>query len=346
MKISDVLRDTSASSNSKGRTLTCTNPTINDIFTSTPYVGFYPHLPPLSATIFSSYPQYYTITDSFANLSNRSINQTTSNMLNTLSKSTSSKYFLRSKTLEQKVSPTNYLGYVIGFFLQYADCEGETAPCSIKSENLSVKSDSGFFSSVSSSGTPISRIAVRGYKKTYCFVCKRHINKEGKRSQGPRRHLLQHHVRRPLFQCPHCSHSSFYDKFHVTSHMKRIHHDKSDRLINRSSEFDSEVEEWYKRCFGDDKSIANLEEDKENVEESISLHKTCSTPPPILTPELPRRGITIRKNTVANTTTSLTDTPLKAPSNKTRKMSFMIEDILKPSPKRERKILLAKKRVQ
>uniref|UniRef100_A0A1I7XK61 C2H2-type domain-containing protein n=1 Tax=Heterorhabditis bacteriophora TaxID=37862 RepID=A0A1I7XK61_HETBA len=108
-------------------------------------------------------------------------------------------------------------------------------------------SDSGV-SSASSSGlsTPLMKRKSRtSHKKAYCMICNVFIYKEGKRSQGPRRHVLQHHVRRPLYQCPHCSHSSFYDKHHVTSHMRRLHRDTSNSLVNRTSEFEEEIKKWY-----------------------------------------------------------------------------------------------------
>ncbi|VDM66740.1 unnamed protein product [Strongylus vulgaris] len=183
--------------------------------------------------------------------------------------------------------------------------------------------DSGFSSTSSAvESTPVSRNSIRGYKKTYCTICKININKEGKRSQGPRRHLLQHHVRRPLFQCPHCSHSSFYDKFHVTSHMRRIHQDNSDKIINRSSEFAEEVDFWYKRCFGAAKETI---EETENIREPSQLY---SSPPPVLSPEP-----ACRENIDPNLISS--DSPSKASAPKRRKAGFMIADLLQVSLRNE-----------
>lgn len=200
-----------------------------------------------------------------------------------------------------------------------------------KAFSSSLQSDSGISSASSlSSATSAGRSTVRGYKKTFCNICKMHINKEGKRSQGPRRHLLQYHVRRPLFQCPHCSHASFYDKFHVTSHMRRIHQDTSDRLINRSSEFDDEVECWYERCFGERKAF-NANANKESTANYPSTYQPAATPPPHLSPEQ-----TDRENfdpNSSNTSGLLMVTPLKAPTRK-RKRGFTIEEILETSPKK------------
>ncbi|VDL76478.1 unnamed protein product [Nippostrongylus brasiliensis] len=187
--------------------------------------------------------------------------------------------------------------------------------------------DSGISSASSlSGGTPISRHTVRGYKKTFCSICKMYINKEGKRSQGPKRHLLQYHVRRPLFQCPHCSHSSFYDKFHVTSHMRRIHNDHSDRIVNRSSEFEDEVELWYERCFGL-KKVCDVAENKETDGGALSPHLAFESPPPVLTPELANQENINPDEAFAAAPSLLTETPLKVPQ-KRRKMGFMIDDIL------------------
>ncbi|RCN31767.1 hypothetical protein ANCCAN_22442 [Ancylostoma caninum] len=209
------------------RKMTASNPYMdmsqeNGFFTSTPYHGFHPVLPPISS-IYSPLASYYTQYKSLSSYSTDSSTPSTSSVS------------------------------------EQSSADHSSPPPRLVAYSTSLSEDSGFLSTSSTAETtPVSRTAVRGYKKTYCMICKVNINKEGKRSQGPRRHLLQHHVRRPLFQCPHCSHSSFYDKFHVTSHMRRIHQDHSDRLINRSSEFEDEVDLWYQvkfnhysRCFGE-----------------------------------------------------------------------------------------------
>ncbi|KAE9421571.1 hypothetical protein Angca_004715 [Angiostrongylus cantonensis] len=318
MNISEVLRDESTSKDrscSRKRVPTYTSSTKNQMFTSTPYAGFHPQMPTplISSGIYSQYPLSYNGNESLGKLSSAFTSRSASFLCDSSSESDISKHLLPSQITSGRTPLT----------------------------------DSGFLSSSSSSRTPVVRNVVRGYKKTYCFVCKVDITKAGKRSQGPRRHLLQHHVRRPLFQCPHCSHSSFYDKFHVTSHMRRIHHDKSDQLINRAAEFDSEVDEWYERCFGNDKSNTKLgirqnttdSADQENITECKRkknirqiTSQQCSTPPPVLTPEAPKQENS--DNTVS--LAPIVETPLKAPPKK-RRIGFMIEDLLKPSPTRHRK---------
>uniref|UniRef100_A0A158P8Q8 C2H2-type domain-containing protein n=1 Tax=Angiostrongylus cantonensis TaxID=6313 RepID=A0A158P8Q8_ANGCA len=195
----------------------------------------------------------------------------------------------------------------------------------------------------SSSGTPAIRNAVRRCKKKCCFVCKDDLKNTKKRGQEPRRHILQHHLQRPLFQCPHCSYSSSYNKFSVIRHMQRKHHDESGQFINRVSEFRRELGEWYELCFGSGKTTSKLEveqnttenqnsENKENIAKYERKDNTqqftsqqCSTPPQVITPEAPKHK-TISENTVA--LTPIVETPLQTPLKK-RRIGFMIEDLLK-----------------
>ncbi|KAL6743244.1 hypothetical protein Aduo_016309 [Ancylostoma duodenale] len=259
----------------------------NGFFTSTPYRGFHPVLPPISS-IYSPLASYYT---QYQNLSSYSTDSSTP--------STSS---VSEQSSADRCSPPPRL-------VAYSTSQSE---------------DSGFLSTSSAAETtPVSRTTVRGYKKTYCMICKVNINKEGKRSQGPRRHLLQHHVRRPLFQCPHCSHSSFYDKFHVTSHMRRIHQDHSDRLINRSSEFEDEVDLWYQRCFGE---VGEARAEQAGDPKEQGGNQLSSSPPPVLTPEL------MCKENI-NPDPLPSPLPIRVPAPRRRKMGFMVADLLQLSPK-------------
>ncbi|KAK5973739.1 hypothetical protein GCK32_007637 [Trichostrongylus colubriformis] len=289
-----------------GLALNTYNDPPNGFFTSTPYLGYgYTHLPPITS-VYSPFARYYGATES------------STKFIMDPSSSSSLDSAMESR-LDQQSPPPRLVP--IGKSSVY---NSNNLCYSGNPFTSSLQSDSGISSS-SSSGTPITRNTVRGYKKTYCSICKMHINKDGKRSQGPRRHLLQYHVRRPLFQCPHCSHSSFYDKFHVTSHMRRIHQDTSERLINRSSEFEDEVEEWYERCFDDRK---NGNEKRQSSQKPPSPSQSDFSPPPVLTPEI------LDQENVDPVREALTCTPLKAPL-KRRKMGFMIDDILQPSPPKQ-----------
>ncbi|VDM60514.1 unnamed protein product [Angiostrongylus costaricensis] len=209
----------------------------------------------------------------------------------------------------------------------------------------------GFPSLSSSSGTPTMRNAVHRYKKKYCFVCKAELKKTKKRGQEPKRHILQHHLLRPLFQCPHCTYSSSYNKAGVIGHMRRRHHDESGQFISRVSEFSHELGEWYELCFGNggtstkldvetlryvEKNVTKNEnkENKENIakyerkdnnQQFISYGQQCLTPLPVITSEAPKHE-TISENTVA--LTPIVETPLQAPPKK-RRIGFMIEDLLK-----------------
>ncbi|KAK6758679.1 hypothetical protein RB195_016104 [Necator americanus] len=262
----------------------------NNFYTSTPHRSFYPMLPPIS-TIYTPFSSYYSRFE----LSGYSAD-----------------YSDPSTSLNQRTT--------------IASADRCSPPPQLVPYSTPLSDDSGFSSTASGAdSTPVTRSTVRGYKKTYCTICKVNINKEGKRSQGPRRHLLQHHVRRPLFQCPHCSHSSFYDKFHVTSHMRRIHQDHSDRLINRSSEFEDEVDQWYKRCFGD---VGETELEKSENSESSSSHQLPSSPPPVLSPE------PICKENI-DPCSLLPETPIPVPAQKKRKIGFMMADLLQLSPQKE-----------
>lgn len=264
-----------------------------DFFPSAPYFGFYGRLPTLSTPFTPLLRRYGSYEGS----------SSTTSSVDSFSSSRVGRYSPPPQLSPFDTPPVRNMG-------GYANN---------KSPLLSLlQSDSGISSASSiNSGTPMSRRVVRAYKKTYCYICRTHINKNGRRSQGPRRHLLQYHVRRPLFQCPHCSHASFYDKFHVTSHMRRIHQDYTDRLVNRSSEFEEEVERWYERCFGEQRSGTRREEEKLRKNSSSS-----SSPPPILTPEAPNEENESPKIT-------FTETPVKVPLRK-RKIGFMMEDILQP----------------
>lgn len=120
--------------------------------------------------------------------------------------------------------------------------------------------------------------------------------------------------------------------------------------------------EWYKRCFGHVKCTKKFEnkedavefekenvakpeekesstnfENEEEIQQITSSPDRYSTPPPVLTPEPPTQEDT-PEDTVA-----IVETPLKAPPSR-RKIGFMIEDLLKPSPKRQLKCWLAKGR--
>uniref|UniRef100_A0A0N5B7N2 C2H2-type domain-containing protein n=1 Tax=Strongyloides papillosus TaxID=174720 RepID=A0A0N5B7N2_STREA len=92
-----------------------------------------------------------------------------------------------------------------------------------------------------------------GKKKNYCYVCEKYIVNKNGRNQGPRRHVLQVHMKKPLYLCRICNYSSTYDKYHVTSHIKRIHdiEDTDDYIINNKYEQEPEVCIWYKKCFED-----------------------------------------------------------------------------------------------
>ncbi|CAJ0581906.1 unnamed protein product, partial [Mesorhabditis spiculigera] len=60
-------------------------------------------------------------------------------------------------------------------------------------------------------------------KNDYCRLCKESLKTAGRRSQGPRRHIVKRHLRTLLYRCPLCPHGSVYDKHHVISHIERKH---------------------------------------------------------------------------------------------------------------------------
>uniref|UniRef100_A0AC35UIP0 C2H2-type domain-containing protein n=1 Tax=Rhabditophanes sp. KR3021 TaxID=114890 RepID=A0AC35UIP0_9BILA len=91
-----------------------------------------------------------------------------------------------------------------------------------------------------------------GKRKDYCYVCKKFIISSTGRCQGPRRHILQFHVKNPLYLCKLCNFSSTYDKFHVTSHIKRFHNITKNTdayMINNKCYQQAEVCIWYRSCF-------------------------------------------------------------------------------------------------
>ncbi|CAJ0589391.1 unnamed protein product [Cylicocyclus nassatus] len=276
--------------------------------TSTPHPGFYPFLPPFPA-IFSPFTSYYP----------RYENSSTSSSTGSSYPSTSSEE--ESKPVQPAVDrcspPPRLLPYntsLVSWPMIFANSwRRRVFATYLQSE------DSGFSTSSPAEATPLRRNSLRGYKKTFCAICKVNINRDGKRSQGPRRHLLQHHVQRPLFQCPHCSHSSFYDKFHVTSHMRRIHQDNSDKIINRSSEFVEEVNMWYKRCFGEGNEMM----EKTEIAEGPSC-QLYSSPPPVLTPE-PACKENIQPEE------ENPEALFQATAPKRRKRGFMVADLLQVS---------------
>ncbi|VDM60515.1 unnamed protein product [Angiostrongylus costaricensis] len=121
------------------------------MFTSTPYAGFYPQIPTplISSRIYSQYSLCYNDNESLGKLSTTFTSRSASFLCDSSSESDMSKHFLPSQITSGSTPLT----------------------------------DSGFLSSSSSSRTPVVRNVVRGYKKTYCFVCKVDITKAGKRSQ-------------------------------------------------------------------------------------------------------------------------------------------------------------------
>uniref|UniRef100_A0A7I4YT41 C2H2-type domain-containing protein n=1 Tax=Haemonchus contortus TaxID=6289 RepID=A0A7I4YT41_HAECO len=288
-----------------------TSVTHNGFFTSTPYFGFGRTQLPAITSIYSPFAKYYGVQESSARFS-----QDTSSPAS----------FDLSTGTDQYSPPPKLVPFTANLGYSF-----DSPSYTLKPFNSTLQSDSGISSGASSLSTPLGRNTVRGYKKTYCSICKMHINKDGKRSQGPRRHLLQYHVRRPLFQCPHCSHASFYDKFHVTSHMRRIHQDNSERLINRSSEFEDEVEEWYERCFGERRN-SNGSEMRQSSQRSLNPNGSRFSPPPVLTPEVPdQENVDPCRVGVVDLPELLADSPFHPPSKK-RKMGFMIDDILELDP--------------
>ncbi|XGW03500.1 hypothetical protein V3C99_015019, partial [Haemonchus contortus] len=286
-----------------------TSVTHNEFFTSTPYFGFERTQLPAITSIYSPFAKYYGVQESSARFSQDASSSASLDL---------------STGIDQYSPPPKLVPFTASLGYSF-----DSPSFTLKPLNSTLQSDSGISSGASSLCTPISRNTVRGYKKTYCSICKMHINKDGKRSQGPRRHLLQYHVRRPLFQCPHCSHASFYDKFHVTSHMRRIHQDNSERLINRSSEFEDEVEEWYERCFGERRN-SNGNEMRQSSQKCINPSQSTFSPPPVLTPEILDQE-NVDPCRVLDLPELLADSPLQPPTKK-RKMGFMIDDILELAP--------------
>uniref|UniRef100_A0A0N4Z0M0 Mitochondrial carrier domain-containing protein n=1 Tax=Parastrongyloides trichosuri TaxID=131310 RepID=A0A0N4Z0M0_PARTI len=113
----------------------------------------------------------------------------------------------------------------------------------------SSKSSDTILSNNLEQATPIK--CYNGKKKNYCYVCDKYIVNRNGRNQGPRRHVLQVHMKKPLYMCGICNYSSTYDKYHVTSHIKRIHdiENTDEYIINNKYEQEPEVCIWYKKCF-------------------------------------------------------------------------------------------------
>ncbi|KAK6048225.1 hypothetical protein COOONC_14270 [Cooperia oncophora] len=95
--------------------------------------------------------------------------------------------------------------------------------------------------------------------------------------------------------------------------------DDSERLINRSSEFEDEVEEWYERCFGERRS-STRDEMRQSSQKPLSPTPAGFSPPPVLTPEVPDKENVDPCG--GDPVSEVDNTPLKAPV-KRRKMGFM-----------------------
>ncbi|VDK53137.1 unnamed protein product [Anisakis simplex] len=122
-------------------------------------------------------------------------------------------------------------------------------------------------------------------RRNYCSICQSVIHAEGRRSQGPRRHVLQFHVMKPLYRCRLCEYSSPYDKYHIASHAKRVHATDrlSDILIDNTSEFEDDIQYWTERCFDPDKLLqyrSNAAFERENVAVTSDVHQETETPNP------------------------------------------------------------------
>ncbi|CAJ0939688.1 unnamed protein product, partial [Mesorhabditis belari] len=163
------------------------------------------------------------------------------------------------------------------------------------------------------------------YRKEFCYICNDVISIEGKRSQGPRRHIVQKHLKAMLFRCPHpnCGHGSVYDRHHVTSHMKRMHGDHSEKVIVGSEEAETEIQAWYEKCFARPESFS---ENRMNLENFNPL--TFPTP----TPSLPLASLQL--SLAMSPFRPLQSLPINNPYvtpelTPTRKLNgFMIGDIL------------------
>uniref|UniRef100_A0A915BNN6 C2H2-type domain-containing protein n=1 Tax=Parascaris univalens TaxID=6257 RepID=A0A915BNN6_PARUN len=121
-------------------------------------------------------------------------------------------------------------------------------------------------------------------RRDYCNLCKSTIHAEGRRSQGPRRHVLQFHVMKPLYRCKLCEYSSPYDKYHIASHARRVHGTDRlrDVLVDNAAEFEDDIQYWTQKCFTANIFEPNLHHNEARILRKAAagsnLRMTSSTP--------------------------------------------------------------------
>ncbi|PAV90025.1 hypothetical protein WR25_07648 [Diploscapter pachys] len=127
-----------------------------------------------------------------------------------------------------------------------------TPPSSSSLQPASSSTDSPSPSADSQEKELLDSMAHKKPANLWCQICMMDIRKNRKRSQGPRRHILQFHLKRPIYFCPYdgCKFSSHYDKFHVSSHMSRIHKNMPPMKIREEVTFyEHQIDQLFSACF-------------------------------------------------------------------------------------------------
>uniref|UniRef100_A0A914XF75 C2H2-type domain-containing protein n=1 Tax=Plectus sambesii TaxID=2011161 RepID=A0A914XF75_9BILA len=85
-------------------------------------------------------------------------------------------------------------------------------------------------------------------EKIFCHVCQAGVHRLKKQ------HILEVHVKKPLYVCPHCEFFSVSSKQRVNRHARTKHPGEGPSLsaVDRETEYHQLIVEWERKCFPDD----------------------------------------------------------------------------------------------